>query len=172
MDTTVLGKEKRLMDLRLHMNYKIKLVPIKVSWQAGRNSIVIEGVEGNTVSVHTTVKLSDDSYKKIKIDFPLFAECRFLNFNFGEHNYDNFLIRDPSDRYVKDTYDWKEWDSIFAETGVCPNPYFYEVENTTWINNKDFYSDLFAKGFKHFILVGYDSYLEILANGYEVSFNE
>ncbi len=101
--------------------------------------------------------------KKLSISFPSFAEVRFFNFNFGEHHYNEYEIKGPDGNFLEDTFDWQQLNHIFQEKGSCPNPYFYEVLNTAWFEEKEIYKPLAAKKFKHFLLVGYDSYLEILA---------
>ncbi len=145
------------------MKEKRKLVPMQVKWKAGDYGINIEGSEQATLTVNTIVTLSDDSEKKLTISFESFAECRFFNFNFGEHNYNEYLIQSPYGTFLEDTADWSSYVILFQGEGLCPNPYFYEVQNTNWFNEKEVYQPLAKRGFKHFLLVGYDSYLEVLA---------
>ena len=145
------------------MQEKRKLVPVQVNWKAGAYGINIEGSEGEALTVNTIVTLADDSEKRLTITFESFAEIRFFNFNFGEHNYNEFLIRSPEGTFLEDTADWAPYALYFREKGICPNPYFYEVQNTGWFNEKEVYQPLVKRGFKHFVLVGYDSYVEVLA---------
>jgi hypothetical protein len=145
------------------MQEKRKLVPMQVNWKAGAYGINIEGSEQATLTVNTIVTLADDSEKKLTISFESFAACRFFNFNFGEHNYNEFLVQSPEGEFVEDTADWGPYLPLFREKGICPNPYFYEVQNTDWFNEKEVFQPLAKRGFKHFLLVGYDSYLEVLA---------
>ena len=154
------------------MQEKRKLVPVQVNWKAGAYGINIEGSEAEALTVNTIVTLADDSEKKLTITFESFAECRFFNFNFGEHNYNEFLIQSPEGAFLEDTADWAPYASLFKEKGVCANPYFYEVENTGWFNEKEVYQPLAKKGFKHYLLVGYDSYVEVLAMGVEYELGE
>jgi len=145
------------------MQEKRKLVPMQVNWKAGAYGINIEGSEQAMLTVNTIVTLFDDSEKKLTISFESFAAIRFFNFNFGEHNYNEYLIQSPEGIFLEDTADWEPYLPLFHEKGICPNPYFYEVQNTDWFNEKEVFQPLAKRGFKHFLLVGYDSYLEVLA---------
>jgi|GEM_PF-6774614 hypothetical protein len=145
------------------MKEKLRLIPLQVNWKAGRYGIHIEGQEAATLRVSTMVTLSDDSKKRLTIQFESFAACRFLNFNFGDQHYNEYLIRSPDNMFLEDTADWEPYCHLFREKGICPNPYFYIVENTSWFREKQVYQRLPKRGFKHFLLVGYDSYLEVLA---------
>jgi hypothetical protein len=144
------------------MQEKRKLVPVQVNWKAGTYGIYIDGSEQSTLIANTIVTLADGSQKKLAITFEPFAEFRYYNFNFWESNYNEFLVQSPDGVFLEDTADWEPYKHLFPETGICPDPYFYEVQNTDWFNEKG-YQRLINKGFKHFLLVGYDSYLEVLA---------
>lgn len=143
---------------------KMKLVPVSVKWKAGAYGISITTQEADALQVETIVRNNDGVEERIAIRFATFAACRFFNFNFEEQHYDAFLIKAPSGVFVADTYDWKNEEPFYRETGICPNSGFYEVENTGWFEERSIYTKLKEKGFKHYILLGYDSYLEILAN--------
>jgi hypothetical protein len=169
------SKKERILKLirqkKTIMQEKRKLAPVKVNWKAGAYGINIAGSEGEALTVNTIVTLADDSEKRLTITFGSFAEIRFFHFNFGEHNYNEFLIQSPEGTFLEDTADWDPYALYFREKGICPNPYFYEVQNTGWFNEKEVYQPLTKKGFKHFLLVGYDSYVEVLAKegvGYEL----
>jgi hypothetical protein len=147
------------------MQEKRKLVPMQVNWKAGAYGIYTEASEQSALVANTIVRLQDGSEKKLILTFESFAECRYFNFNFGESNYNEYLVQSPDGAFLEDTADWTPYGPSFRENGVCINPYFYEVQNTDWFNEKKHvYLPLAKKGFKHFLLVGYDSYLEVLAN--------
>ena len=73
-----------------------------------------------------------------------------------------YLVQAPDGEFLIDTADWDPYKHLFEETGISPNPGFYEVQNTEWFNDK-WYQKLTKQNFKHYLLVGYDSYLEVLA---------
>jgi hypothetical protein len=144
------------------MQEKHKLAPVKVNWKAGAYELYIHGSEQSTLIATTIVKLPDGSNKRLRIIFESFAEFRFFNYNYGESNYKEYLIQAPDGIFLEDTADWDPYGPSFRGDGVCINPYFYEVQNTEWFNEK-WYQKLTKQNFKHYLLVGYDSYLEVLA---------
>jgi hypothetical protein len=87
-----------------------------------------------------------------------------VNVNFEERNYGDFLVQTPLGDYVEDTFPISEkYASFWEEKGVCPDSYFYEVDASIIFEPKEFYRDLLKRKFRRYILVGYDSYAEILA---------
>jgi hypothetical protein len=52
---------------------------------------------------------------------------------------------------------WEEW----RRTGLCPDPRMYEVVHSTWIDAVGA-----AEDFKHFIIAGHDSYVEVIAKAW------
>ncbi|OQP45128.1 hypothetical protein A4H97_32840 [Niastella yeongjuensis] len=154
------------------MQEKRKLVPVAVNWEAGAYEIFIEGSAQSTLIASTVVKLPDDSIKRVRIIFEPFAESRYFNYNFEESNYKDYLIQAPDGTFLEDTDDWDAYGPAFRKDGVCINPYFYEVQNTEWFKEK-WYQELTRKNFKHYLLVGYDSHLEVLAkDSIQYEFNE
>ena len=75
----------------------------------------------------------------LEVVFPLFAKLEYTMMNFWEQNYNNFEI-----------------NSDYIKAG------FFYVKNSNW--NKIQYDPLNRFNLNHFLIVGYDSYLEILAN--------
>jgi hypothetical protein len=146
------------------MNTKLKLKPIPIEWQLGKYGIFIEASEGDRLSIKTKgVNLKKEIIDLI-IEFKSFAEFRFFNFNFEEHNYGDFFVQIPSGDYVEDTFPISEnYASFWEEEGICPDSYFYEIDSSIIFESKEIYGDLLKRKFRHYILVGYDSYVEILA---------
>lgn len=140
------------------MKDKLNLIPVRVGWKAGAYGISTNTAEADVLELKTVVKENDGTEKELKIRFPQFAEVRFYNFNFGEHHYNGFVIQGPSGEYMEDTFDW----SGFAPSA---NPNFYEVANSAWFQEREKYVPLAAKGYRHYLLVGNDSYVEVLAAG-------
>jgi hypothetical protein len=142
---------------------KLILVPVKVEWQAGRYGIRIEAVEQDVLNISIVVTFLNGDDKEIVITFKSFAEIKYVNLNFGESRYNDFIIKSPSGELVDNQFDWDKikTSGILEKNKTCYNPYFYSVENTLWWSEKEEYVKLKAKGFEHFILVGYDSYIEI-----------
>lgn len=147
------------------MKEKLKLVPVPVEWQAGRFGIKVESIEEDEVDLSIITTFLGGEDKLIRIKFKLFAEFKCINLNFAEHNYNEYLIKTPSGEFVNDTYDWHniKQSDYWIKNRLCYDPFFYTVENTQWFQEKEPYLNLQERGFEHFILVGYDSYIELLA---------
>ena len=64
--------------------------------------------------------------------------------------------------------DIDEWNRYFStewrRTSRCPDPGMYEILYSAWLQ------DVGARGLKHFLVIGEDSYIEVLAESwsYEV----
>jgi hypothetical protein len=145
------------------MQEKRKLVPVKANWEAGRYEINIDATAQSTLIATTIVQLADGLEKSLKIIFESVAECRYFNDSYGESNYNENLILSPEGIFLEDNAAaWYPYRDVFKETGISPDSKFYEVQNTNWLNER-WYQRLDNKGYKHFLLVGYDSYLEVLA---------
>lgn len=65
---------------------------------------------------------------------------------------------------IRDGVDPAKWLKEFQEkwvtTGICPDPGFYEVINSGWLQE----TDAIKYGLKHFLIVGEDSYIEIICD--------
>jgi hypothetical protein len=79
-------------------------------------------------------------YQTAEITFTFLAKLEFTMMNFWELNYENYEIIDEG--HIE--------------------PGFYHVLNSPW--NRDDFDPLKRFNLVHFILIGYDSYLELLAN--------
>lgn len=72
---------------------------------------------------------------------------------------------------------WTAGDDIFAylsrqralwhETGICPDPQAYEVALSPWAASfrSQYDSD---QRWKHYLILGHDSYVEVIAEGYQI----
>lgn len=75
--------------------------------------------------------------------------------------YDSSLIEgiyrrlSPSDFHTPSSFLWN-----WIETGICPDPYFYEGINSHWLKAL---ANPFLKNYKHFIITGAESYMEVLS---------
>lgn len=55
------------------------------------------------------------------------------------------------------------WDA-WRRAGRCPDPHMYEVTESEWLRDLDGQ----AHGLAHFIIVGHDSFVEVVAKGWRV----
>lgn len=60
----------------------------------------------------------------------------------------------------------REFEGWWRERGQCPNPQAYEVRGSTW--PKEVGAERLA--LRHFLLVGADAYVEVLAKNWKYSF--
>jgi len=112
--------------------------------------------------------LADDSpegpWRTVKISFTRGHWARFSP-SYGDHE-----VVDES------AYDWtavsgqwspeediaehlRRFDELWAETGLCPDPGFYQVIGSAWLEEV-------AKGnlvYKHYLALGSDAYVEVIA---------
>jgi hypothetical protein len=151
--------------MQMNSEKKLILLPVKVPWAAYRYGIGIKAFEESELVVSTIVSFSDRSDVEITIRFSSFAEVKFKNLNFEEHNYAEYLIASLAGETIQDGtgHDNNKLREFWLEHGICPDPGFYIVENSTWFEEKQAFSDLKSNGFKHFLITGYESYVEILA---------
>lgn len=57
--------------------------------------------------------------------------------------------------------------ALWLQTGICPNPRAYEVANSPWLKE---YGLANGPVWKHYLILGHDAYVEVIAKGYEVIF--
>jgi hypothetical protein len=74
-----------------------------------------------------------------------------------------------------DPEDWGEelWEESvkrfrqqWGRTSICPDPGMYEVENSTWLQE----TGASDEGLKHYLIIGHDVYIEILASSWQWEF--
>ena len=111
------------------------------------------------------LKLEDyihrEKYTSIRISFNTVAELKCSSLNFYEtfHNsYEVFYVNEG----VNDLEFWKE-------NGYHPDSGFYQVDKSQWLRESiSKYDPQNNLGLKHFLIVGNDSYVELLATAYLV----
>ena len=55
------------------------------------------------------------------------------------------------------------FNDIWLQNGICPNPNFYEIEGSPWVEA----TNASRWGGRHFLLVGHDAYIEIIAKDWK-----
>ncbi len=152
------------------MSEKIKLRAIPIPWRLGRYGIGIETFESKSLAVKTVgVDFSEKEHALI-IRFDSIAALQFFNFNFEEQHYGDYeTMTAHGELFDNLGQSDKSYINYWRETGICYDSYFYIVENTKWFTDKDGLSDLEKRGFRHFLIEGYGSYLEVLAEKYEIA---
>lgn len=132
-------------------------LPVFFDAQQLTESAKIELMKGNHI-------LLDPSWIKIKMVFPIFAEVRYKMVNFFEWEYGNFLIQNEFfdlDKLTNTSSLLEYW----AKNGIHPDPGFYQVQDSSMLEKKGKKYDPNNKlNLKHYIITGYDSYIEIIAS--------
>lgn len=68
----------------------------------------------------------------------------------------------------QDIFEYLEEDKRrWFETGVCQNPGVYEVEQSAWLAEQGL-ADKHDARWHHFLVLGHDSYVEVIAKGLDV----
>jgi hypothetical protein len=130
------------------MKYRLKPVEVdfavrttNLHFQVDERSDLPVVIDTQTRAAIISTDIAEASvYQTAEITFTFLAKLEFTMMNFSEYNYENYEIigEDPID------------------IG------FYHVLNSPW--NKDDFDPLKRFNLVHFLLIGYDSYLELLAN--------
>ena len=95
------------------------------------------------------------------LKFVLTQRC--INLNFFEYNYNNFNIENV-DRDINYLDFWKE-------NSYHPDSLFYQVINSEILSEKKKQFDPNNKlDLKHYLIVGYDGYVEIVVSKYQYKY--
>jgi hypothetical protein len=112
---------------------------------------------------------SQYQYQQIKVKFDNFYAVRMLPsynslsvINYKKYDWSSVMF---FDLLCKDSKLWSEkFHSYWKKTNICPDPRMYEVGNSRWLNE----TKASRFGCKHFILLGHDNYIEVLAKDWHV----
>ena len=120
------------------------------------NSLILENYSQYQ---YQRVKVKFDTFYSIKMS-PSYSSLCVIN----DKNYDWGSVM-FFDLISQDLEIWSEkFYTYWKEANVCPDPRMYEVENSKWLENE---ARAVRLGCKHFIILGHDSYIEILAKNWD-----
>ncbi len=144
---------------------KMKLIPEKVGFRISTTDLEVIYTESKGVVLRIDVQTLDDmncgNHREIKIIFKTVAELKCITLNFFESNIDSFEIENEPDTFHAIDF-WKK-------NGHHPNPHFYQILNSDVLKkNITIYDPGNRLNLKHYLIAGYDSYLEIIASQYEL----
>ena len=128
----------------------IRLAPVDVRWKHGRSQLAVRANEndGLTVGFEAAALLPDGrvspNYDELYVElvFPVVAQVRYTMVYF----------------YEQHTYGIEP-----SKTAPHPSPGFFTVVDSTWQRDLAFEN---TEGFKHYLITGYDAYIEILAESF------
>ena len=133
---------------------KIATTDVAVSYSE-RGGAVIE-VAALTVDGHVT-----DRRETFRVVFDVVAELRCISLNFYESNHGEYEVLDV--RALDDL------EASWRETGCHPDPGLYQFEDLDEPNRRmDLYDPSGRLGLRSFLLVGNDSYVQVVAQGYRI----
>ncbi|MFT2789724.1 hypothetical protein ACMV5I_06585 [Serratia sp. T13T92] len=144
---------------------KMQLTPEKVGFRISATDLEAVYTESSGVKLRLDAQRIDDVrsevYREVELTFLVVAELRCITLNFFDNHYDSFEIKGGINNEM----------AFWEENGYHPNPQFYQVVNSDILENK---SKLFDPndrlGLKHYLIIGYDSYVEVIASSYDVRY--
>lgn len=145
----------------VEVNNMMILIPEKVSFQISSTDLEVVYRERDSLKVKLSIQDLDGvinrKYKELVFIFKHVADVRCVSLNFFEFNYDDFSIEGEVSNLI---------DS-WSESGYNPDPYFYQVSNSHLLKDRSkLYDPSNSYNLKHYLIVGNDSYIEIVASGY------
>lgn len=133
---------------------KIATTDVAVTYSE-RGGAVIE-VGALTVDGYAT-----DRREAFRVVFDVVAELRCISLNFYESNHGEYE--------VLDVRDLEDVEAFWRETGFHPDPGLYQFEDLDEPNRRmGLYDPLRRLGLRSFLLVGNDSYIQVVAQGYRI----
>ncbi|AFI88284.1 hypothetical protein EXT68_22640 [Pectobacterium parmentieri] len=141
------------------------LVSEKVDFRISTTDLEAIYTESNGVKLRIDVQKIDDfkndTYREVELHFLTVAELKCITLNFFDFNYDNFKIQDEVDDTIN------HWQ----ENGVNPNPHFYQIINSDILKSRRIiYDPKNRLNLKHYLIIGCDSYVEVIASKYEIKY--
>lgn len=135
----------------------------KVDFRVSTTDLEAVYTEASGVKIRLDVqKINDfkrDEYREIELHFFTVAELRCTTLNFFDFNYDHFQLQNEVDDMI----------SFWEKNGINPNPHFYQIIDSEILSSKgEIYDPNNRFNLKHYLIIGCDSYVEIIASKYEI----
>ncbi|HEK1687759.1 TPA: hypothetical protein SMR42_004155 [Pseudomonas putida] len=140
----------------------IKLAPQKVDFVINTTQLNANYDETGSTLIRVEAQrlehIEKDTYAMATLVFERVAEIRCITLNFFEREYQNYAILGSQGDELE----------TWRETGLHPDPKFYEVVESALLAEKNsLYDPANFLSLKHYIVAGYDSYIEIIAGSYQ-----
>lgn len=129
-----------------------KLIPCSNDFKIDTVSMNISHEERSSLKVFLDISYPNKNLKEyipVTITFNIVAKFEYTELNFWEHNVSKYQIYNPDNSFLK----------------FCD---FYTIENSKWEEFLKIADKKNRFNLKHFIIMGNDAYLEILAKDYSV----
>lgn len=145
----------------------LTLTPEKVNFEISTTDILVKYTERSVTSLEVDVLdlenyINRKTYKSICFLFSTVAELKCCSLNFHEAFYDEYEISD-----LKEGGDELEF---WKENGYHPDSGLYQIDKSEWLKeSKSKYDPQGNLALKHYLIIGNDSYVELLAQSYSLS---
>lgn len=137
------------------IDFYISCVDLEVIYTENNTILKIEGQNFENYGQNT------DLFSQISICFERVAEVKCVTLNFFECHYNTHRIIHWAEN--------EETLSFWQQNGYHPDAKFYEIQNSDYLQSKKtLYDPKNRLNLKHFLVIGYDSYVEIVASGYKI----
>lgn len=128
----------------------LSLKPERLDYRISTTEMEVRYTEQSGVNINVDVTPLEESgemkYHQMKLNFSNVAELRCITLNFYEANYNGYEL-----------------------IGSNPDTGVYQVSDSQWLEQEcDKYDPRNRLQLRHYIVVGYDSYVELLASTYTV----
>gem|GEM_PF-2821563 len=157
------------------MNPKPELIPVGTPWKISSTSeISVSIYESGNITLHPTVSFIESDDTKITgysiIEYAIdvvFFDTNWLKISpvnddhadfYKEYNHDAVAMVGNSSLEALKQYRLK-----WLESELCPDPKMYNVKGSNW-NPSGFLAE---RGYKHYIVLGRDIYIDIFGNKWE-----
>ncbi|WP_145411291.1 hypothetical protein [Paenibacillus xylanexedens] len=126
------------------------LKPERLDYRISTTEMEVRYTEQNGVNINVDVtplvESGEMKYHHMQLSFSNVAELRCITLNFYEANYNTYELN-----------------------GTNPDTGIYQVSDSQWLEQeREKYDPTHRLQLKHYIVVGYDSYAELLASTYTV----
>jgi hypothetical protein len=152
-----------------------RLEPLPLSWMVSPSVpfLKVSAAESDEAQTPTTVELfatySDGHVSRVRLVFRFGTWVRWSPAHADlepvpKGDYDWSGVPEPSPGpgfYESFLQERRRW----AETGICPNPYIYEVHESLWLRKVNA-RETIRDRLRHYLILGHDAYVEVLAEGW------
>ncbi|WP_293200653.1 hypothetical protein [Paenibacillus sp.] len=141
----------------------IVLMPEKVDFRISTTDLIATYSESDGVTLRVDIQtrkdLPLDQYQEAALTFSTVAEIRCVTLNFFE------LYTGQ----VEGIHHQEDMLTFWERHGYPPDPGFYQVMNSSILDEKGALFDPRNRlDLKHYLVIGYDSYVEVIASSYQV----
>ncbi|WP_046213013.1 hypothetical protein [Paenibacillus wulumuqiensis] len=140
----------------------ISLIPEQVDFRITATDLEVTYTESGGVSVRIDIQQREDveknHYREMLLQFRTVAELRCVTMNFFEMNHGHIEMPSAPDNVL----------SFWSRHGYHPEPGLYRIDNSAILRDKENLFDPHHRlGLQHYLIMGYDSHIEVISSGYE-----